>query len=137
MGKRKSSLPPLSESQQEIMDIVWEQGEVSVSDVRQVLESRREVARNTDRTPLERMEEKGWLKHRVDGRSYIYSATHQRASTIGQKVVEVLDQVCGGSPEALMTALLDYRGFNPRELDSIRKMLSDAKSQSAESAGLK
>lgn len=131
MGKRKSDLPALSESQREIMDIVWERGEVSVSDVRKVLGQRRDVARNTVRTLLERMEEKGWLKHRMDGRTYIYSATHRRESTIGQKVIEVLDQACGGSPEALMTALLDYRGLNPTELGAIRKMLNDAKVRAA------
>ena len=132
MRKRKTDLPPLSDSQQEIMDIVWERGEVSVSDVREVLAQRRVVARNTVRTLLERMEEKGWLKHRIDGRTYIYSATHQRESTIGQKVVEVLDQVCGGSPEALMTALLDYRGLSSKELGVIRKMLNAAKTQTDE-----
>jgi len=132
MGKRKSKLPPLSEAQQEIMDIVWEQGEVSVSNVRAVLEQRRKVARNTVRTLMERMEEKGWLRHRIDGRTYLYRATHRQESTIGQKVVEVLDNVCGGSPEALMTALLDYRGLSAKELARIRNLLNDAQSKAAD-----
>jgi len=130
MAKRKPALPPLSDAQREIMEIVWQLGEASVSDVRNVLEQRREVARNTVRTLLERTEEKGWLKHRIEGRTYIYIATHRRESTVGQKVVEVLDQVCGGSPEALMTALLDYRGLSSNELTRIRQMLSDAKTHS-------
>ena len=128
--RHKPDLPSLSEAQQEIMEIVWERGEASVSDVRSVLESRRDVARNTVRTLLERMEEKGWLKHRIDNRTYVYSAAHPRESTIGQKVMDVLDQVCGGSPETLMTALLDYRGLKAKELARVRKMLNDAKAVS-------
>lgn len=49
---------------------------------------------------------------------------------MGQKVVEVIDQVCGGSPETLMTALLDYRGLTPAELKRIREMLDVAKGKS-------
>ena len=125
-GKRRE-LPPLSPAQREIMEIVWELGEVSARDVREVLSRQRDVARNTVRTLLERMEEKGWLTHREDGRTYLYSAIQPQLVTIGQKVVEVLDNVCGGSPEALVTALLDYRGLTDSELRRIRAMLDDAK----------
>ena len=127
MARRRLELPPLSPAQREIMEIVWERGEVSARDVRAVLSRQRDVARNTVRTLLERMEEKGWLTHREDGRTYLYSATQPRHATIGQRVVEVLDTVCGGSPETLVTALLDYRGLTGSELRRIRAMLDEAK----------
>lgn len=111
------------------MEIIWEHGELSAKDVRQILSSSRELARNTVRTLLERMEEKGWLTHREDGRTYLYSATQARQTTIGQKVVEVLEDVCGGSPEELMTALLDYRGLTAAEMKRIRKMLDGARAK--------
>ena len=50
-----------------------------------------------------------------------------REASIGQKVLEVIDHVCGGSPEELVTALLDYRGLTPQELKRIRTMLDEAK----------
>ena len=127
MSKKRRELPPLSPAQREIMEIVWELGEVSARDVRAVLSRQRDVARNTVRTLLERIEEKGWLTHREDGRTYLYSAIQPRQATVGQKVVEVLDTVCGGSPEALVTALLDYRGLTDTEVTRIRAMLADAK----------
>lgn len=129
MAKSSPQLPPLSEAQREIMEVVWDHGEVSARSVRETLSARdRDVARNTVRTLLERMEEKGWLKHRQQGRTYLYSATHPREATNGRKVIEVLDQICGGSPEALMTALIDYRGLSEAELDRIRGMLDAAAS---------
>ena len=82
------------------MDIIWERGEVSASEVRRVLSGTREVARNTVRTLLERMEEKGWITHREEGRTFLYSAAQPRQATIGQKVQEVIETVCGGSAEA-------------------------------------
>jgi predicted transcriptional regulator len=73
------------------------------------------------------MEEKGWITHREDGRTFLYSAAQPRQVTIGQKVQQVVETVCGGSAEALVTALLDYRGLNPQELERIRQMLARAR----------
>ena len=127
MAAKRPTLPGLSQSQREIMEIVWDRGEVSAIEVRDILSQKRDLAKNTVRTLLDRMEEKGWLKHREDGRTYLYSAAQPREASIGQKVLEVVEQVCGGSPEELVTALLDYRGLSPQELKRIRTMLDEAK----------
>ena len=127
MATKRPTLPGLSQSQREIMEIVWDRGEVSAIEVRDILSKKRDLAKNTVRTLLDRMEEKGWLKHREDGRTYLYSAAQPRETSIGQKVLEVVEHVCGGSPEELVTALLDYRGLSPQELKRIRTMLDEAK----------
>lgn len=133
MGNRPPELPALSEAQREIMEIIWDAGEASAREVREVLLQSRDVAKNTVRTLLERMEQKGWLVHRELGRTFLYSAAKPREATVGQQVMAMIDQVCGGSPEALMTALLQYRGLNAAELKRIRKMLDTAKSRSSKS----
>jgi BlaI family transcriptional regulator, penicillinase repressor len=115
----------LSAAEREVMEVVWERGEVTAREARDAL--RRDVARNTVRTLLERMEEKGWVTHREVGRAYVYRATRPREESIGRKVRDVIDTFCGGSPETLVAALLDYRGLRPGELQRIRKMLQDAK----------
>ena len=135
MPRRPTQLPELSPAQREIMEIIWNLGEASVSDVRAKLPKDRRAARNTVRTLLERMEQKGWLNHREDGRTYVYSPSQPRRASIGQRVVEVIDDVCGGSPEALVTALLDYRGLTHGELQRIRSLLNEAKSKKANTRG--
>jgi predicted transcriptional regulator len=132
MAKKRRELPELTPAQGEIMEIVWERGEVSASEVRRVLARTRKVARNTVRTLLERMEGKGWITHREEGRTFLYSAAQARQVTIGQKVREVVETVCGGSAEALVTALLDYRGLDSRELERIRLMLAQARATKKE-----
>jgi len=132
MSKKRIEQPELTPAQGEIMEIVWELGEVSASEVRQVLARTRAVARNTVRTLLERMEEKGWITHREDGRTFLYSAAQPRQASIGQKVQEVVETICGGSAEALVTALLDYRGLSSGELDRIRLMLAQARATKKE-----
>jgi predicted transcriptional regulator len=124
--KKQADLPDLSPAQGEIMEIVWERGEVTANEVRRVLARTRSVARNTVRTLLERMEAKGWLTHRAEGRTFLYAAARPRNESIGQKVREMVETVCGGSPETLVAALLDYRGLRPEELKRIRQLLDEA-----------
>ena len=123
----RPDLPDLSPAQREIMEIVWQRGEVTAAEVRRALNSTRTVARNTVRTLLERMEDKGWLEHRVEGRTFLYMAARPRQVTVGQKVREVVETVCGGSPEMMVAALIDYRGLRPGELTRIRRLLDQAK----------
>ncbi len=132
MSKKRQEIPELTPAQGEIMEIIWELGEVSATGVRRVLAQTRPVARNTVRTLLERMEEKGWITHREDGRTFLYRAARPRHASIGQKVREIIETVCGGSPEALVTALLDYRGLSHGELARIRQMLAKARATKGE-----
>jgi BlaI family penicillinase repressor len=115
------------------MDCIWEHGELSVSEVRAALQPRPRVARNTVRTLLARMERKGWLKHREAGRTYFYSAKQPKQATVGEKIADVVERVCGGSPETLMAALIDFRGLTNGELDRIHQMIDRARNESARS----
>ena len=135
MTVKRPALPSLSQSQREIMEIVWDRGEVSAIEVREILSAKRDLAKNTVRTLLERMEAKGWLKHRENGRTYVYAAAQQREASIGQKVLEVVEHLCGGSPETLVTALLDYRGLRPEELKRIRQLLDQAQAGKGRKGG--
>lgn len=122
-------LPPLSTAQREVMEVIWDQREAGVMDVTRILNADRPVARNTVRTLLERMEEKGWLQHRTAGRSFLYSATVPREESLGQRVLDMVDKACGGNPEKLMMALIEYRGLSDAEAQRIRSMLDAARSK--------
>ena len=121
MAKTDSS--PLTDAQREIMEIVWERGEVTVSEVRDALAERRELARNTVQTMIVRLEDKGWLKHRVTGRAFVYSANRPRTVSLGAKVAQMVDRLFAGSPEEMVTALIEYRGLSPEEALRIRAMI--------------
>ena len=115
MSKKRPEMPELTPAQGEIMEIIWELGEVSATGVRRVLARTRPVARNTvphaDRT--NGRERLGLRIARTAGPS---STRRPGPGTpqSGRKVREIIETVCGGSPEALVTALLDYRGLQPR-----------------------
>ena len=128
----KADASPLTEAQREIMEVVWERGEVTVSEVRTALAQRRAVARNTVQTMMVRLEEKGWLKHREQGRTFLYFAAREKAVSLGARVAQMVDRLFAGSPEDMVTALIEYRGLTDDESQRIRQMIEQAESQSPE-----
>ena len=118
--------PPLTESQRQIMEIVWQRGEVTVSEVRDALADHRDLARNTVQTMIVRLEEKGWLRHREEGRTYIYSADRPQTASLGARVAQMVDRLFAGSPEEMVTAFIEYRGLSPEEARRIRGMINEA-----------
>lgn len=125
MKKRSRQLPPaLSEAQMEIMEIVWQAEEVTVADVWKTLSNRRSVSRNTIQTLMARLDERGWLQHRADGKTFFYRAAHQRQAAQRQLVNGLVQSAFGGSADGLVMALLD-NGVTEEEARRIRNLIEN------------
>jgi predicted transcriptional regulator len=119
-GQTESKLTP---AQFEIMNLFWEHGELGVAQVRELLNSRRTVARNTVQTMLTRLAEKGWLKARAKGNAFYFCAAKPRESTLRGMLGQLLDGAFGGSPSGMMMALMESRRISPAEARRIREMI--------------
>lgn len=119
-------LPALSDAQTEIMNVVWEEGEVTLAQVYNILAVRRELARNTVQTQLTRLVEKGWLLYRTEGKTFYYRATVPREAAQIRVVQRMVDAVFGGSTEGLVMTLLDGRKLSKAEADRIRALIERA-----------
>jgi predicted transcriptional regulator len=117
---------PLTAAQRQIMEIVWQRGEVTVAEVRDVLRAERDLARNTVQTMMVRLEERGWLKHREAGRTFLYSTNRPKKEYLGAKVSQMVDRFFAGSPEKMVNALIEYRGLSSDEAKRIRKIINEA-----------
>lgn len=133
MAKPGEELPPLSEAQLEIMHVVWDGGEVTVTDVWTELARRRPVARNTVLTLMDRLEKKGWLRRRADGQTHYYTAAAARTATLGQVVHRLVDAAFAGSADALVLALLEGRGVTDEEARRIRQLIDRARRKGKQS----
>jgi BlaI family penicillinase repressor len=118
-------LPPLSETQLEIMSVVWERGEATVSEVWKTLAAQRSVARNTVQTMMVRLEEKGWLWCSSEGHAFRYRAARPREDVLGVMVERLVDAAFGGSAEGLVLALLNGRGVTSTEVERIRRIIDE------------
>lgn len=128
MAKQKKPTG-LTRAQLAVMDLIWESGEASVSDVWRELSKHRTIARNTVQTTLVRLEEKGFLKHRTVGNAFRYAATAPRKKTVKQMLRSLLNGAFQGSTEGLMMALLEEAPPSDDELKRIRKKLNQLPKQ--------
>lgn len=126
---------PLSAMQMEIMQIVWLLGEASVASVSRELSKKRTLARNTILTLLTRLEKKGWLRHRQEGNTYIYTATADRHGTLREMVSRMVDTVFAGSAEGLVMALLEGRGISTEEATRIETIIDRARTRNKGTKG--
>jgi BlaI family transcriptional regulator, penicillinase repressor len=125
----RRSEPKITPAQLEIMNLIWEHGELGVAEVWDILAQRRKVARNTVQTTLTRLVQKGWLRTRVVRNSFRFRAAQPRKATLRQMVRQLLDTAFGGSPSNLVTALLEGRPLSPEEAARIRKLIERAEGE--------
>jgi BlaI family transcriptional regulator, penicillinase repressor len=110
---------PLSDLERQLMQIVWKRGKASAAGIQQALAVHRPLKDSTIRTVLMRLEEKGYIQHEIDGRTYIYSCLEPPGSVAGQAVKQIVDRFCHGSLESLLAGMVDDQLVNTVELQRI------------------
>jgi predicted transcriptional regulator len=121
--KRKRSLHGLGDLQAEVMEIVWNRGEATVSQVHGVISQRRKVTYTTALVAMQKLEKKGWLTHRREGRAYVYRARRSREAAVAGLLQEICKQAFGGDPRLLLSHLLEEQPMSDEELADLRKLI--------------
>ena len=115
----------LSGLQLAILRILWDAGEATVNQVHDGLTPRRKLAPTTVATLLKRLEKRGLLAHRMEGRQFVYRPLVS-ADEIGQSMVtELRDDLFAGKASDLVAHLLASRDIAPGDLAHIKKMIED------------
>lgn len=119
----KRSLDDLGELQSAVMNAVWDLGEATVVQVRDRLAADKELAYTTVLSVLQKLEKTGWLKHRTDGRSYVYLPKRSRDDAGKSALRQFTERLFGGDPLVVFEHLLDDDRLTAAELAELRKML--------------
>lgn len=130
----KSDLPPLTAPQLEIMHLLWEREEATVTDVWQVLSADREVARNTVLTVVDRLAKRGWLEKKPIANTHLYRPTISREEALGTVVERLVDTAFAGSADRMVMALLDGRGVTADEASRIRDLIDASRKKKSKKA---
>ncbi|MBL8817265.1 MAG: BlaI/MecI/CopY family transcriptional regulator [Planctomyces sp.] len=119
-------MPPrtgLSKAELEIARIVWQLKGASVRQVFESLPSGRDIDFSTVQTYLRRLEEKGYLNVRLDGRNRVYSPKVKPQTVIRETVSEMVDLLFGGETMPLMKHLVEERQFSSNDIHQLRELL--------------
>ena len=119
------AMPDLGELELEVMQLVWEAGEVTADQVRERLS--RKPKESTVRTVLRRLEGKGYVSHTVDGRTYVFRAANARQDVAAQAVKRIVSWFCNGSVEEVLVGMADARMLDADTLKQLAKRIEAAK----------
>ena len=107
----------LTAREAEIMDRLWELGEASAEQIRARLSG--DPHDSTVRTMLRILEDKGFVGHQRDGKSFIYRPLIQRDKVQRKTLGHVIRQFFSGSPQDLVLRLLEDEHLSPAELQEL------------------
>lgn len=113
----------LGELERDILSIVWRLGSVTAEQVREDLG--RPLKDSTIRTVLRRLEEKGYLTHSLDNRTFLYRPAESRQRVAGRAVKRIVDWFCEGSVEALLVGMVDSQVLDRAELQRLAARIAD------------
>lgn len=121
-------MPPqqLGKLQLAIMRVLWRHGEATVADVHKALEPSHGLAPTTIATMLKKMEAKGAVAHRAEGRRFIYRAAVAEGDVRRSMVSDLTERLFGGSAAALASHLLDSHEVDSTELNELQRKLAEA-----------
>lgn len=117
----------LSELQLATMRVLWERGEGTAADVQRALRRSRGLAVTTVATLLNRLEKRGVVAHRVDGRAFVYRATISEHDVRRSTLRSVLRHLFRGDPGALLSHLVSHADVGEDDIVTMRKLLTDAR----------
>lgn len=126
MTKRISAAPvrpPLTDLENAVMRAVWDKGPSSVETVHQVISRTRSLKEGTTRTLLRRLEQKGYLKHEEQDRAYIYTAVEPARSMAARAVRQIVDRLCQGSFEELVSGLVESKAMSNAEMEKLEEFV--------------
>lgn len=121
----KKSLTPLGETEMEVLHHVWNLGEATVKDVRKRILEHREVAYTTIMTVMKNLSDKGYLKYRKDGVTYVYSSAQEPESVRTNLIKDLVSKVFKGSPKQLVQTLVSSEELSEAEFSEIKEMIED------------
>lgn len=114
-----------TESELEILNILWAKGLSTVREVHEVLEQSKEAGYTTTLKLMQIMHEKGMLKRDTSSKTHVYEAIVSQQQTQGQILKRMIDTVFNGSATQMVMQALGNHKANAEELEQIKKYLEE------------
>ena len=114
----------LGELERSILSVVWRRSPINAEQVREELG--RPLKDSTIRTVLRRLEEKGYLAHSMDDRTFVYRPAQTRQRVAGRAAKRIVAWFCEGSVEALLVGMVDSKVLDQAELQRLADRIAKA-----------
>jgi BlaI family transcriptional regulator, penicillinase repressor len=116
-----------TERELEILKILWERGEASVRDVYEQMRETASIVQNTVQAFLRTMEEKGLVRHRVTGRTFVYKPVAPREQTTRRLTSQFVQHVFDGAIDQVVETLFSHRTPTDAELARLEELVAEVR----------
>ena len=123
---KPARLKNLGDAEQQVMDYFWTHGPSTSEACREALASSRPMKDSTIRTVLRRLEEKGYLAHEIEGRTFVYKASDARQNVAVRAVKGIIDRFCGGSAEQLVLGMVNGAVLDRKQLERLTRKIAES-----------
>src|SRR5580692_6316401 len=123
MARKKS--PHFTDAELKLMEVLWDKGSATVSDVLEGLDTKPPLAYSTVITTLRILETKGYVSHKKEGRAFTYQPLIGRDEARQSAITHLLQRLFEGSPELLVTSLFEDRKISAAEMKRLRALIED------------
>lgn len=121
-GKRGTA-QVLGELQTAVMEILWKVPDLTVTEVEQKLQKKREIAHTTVATTLDRMHRKGFLRREKQGKAFVYSPRYSKDEFERGVAEEVLSGLLSQFTEPALSAFIELVGEDGDKLDQLEELI--------------
>lgn len=119
----KCQLRTISPAETEILRLVWQLRAATVQQVCDSLPAARNIAYATVQTLLRRLEKKGYLKHRAEGKAHVFSPAAKQEAVITRSVNDFLGRLFGGDPIPLMHYLAEHGKITAEDIETLKRLI--------------
>jgi len=126
-----SKRPAVAKSELEVAKLVWQLGQASVRQVLDALPAQRGLDFKTVQTYLRRLEAKGYLRSRREGRAKVYVARVRPEQVLREVIDDFVHRLFGGETIPLFQHLIEDRGLSDAEIEQLRAMLDRLEDQTS------
>lgn len=124
MARKKS--PTLTEAELRLMEVLWDKGSATVSDVVDGLPKRLSLAYSTVLTTLRILEQKGYVRHTEEGRAFVYHPLVNRSEARRSAIKYMMSRFFNDSPELLVLNILENEDIDADELKRLKEMIDQS-----------
>jgi predicted transcriptional regulator len=123
VARKKSA--GLTDGELRLMEVLWERGAATVSDVVEALPKSLPLHYSTVLTTMRILEKKGYLKHVKEGRAFVYKPVVDKEEAREGAVSQLLRRFFEGSPELLVLSLVEGKKIDAEEFGRIQKRIAE------------
>lgn len=119
------NIPQISEAEFEVMKIIWKYAPINTNEVTEKLTHTTDWNPKTIQTMLKRLVAKNALTYSKESRVFVYTPLISEAEYLRQKRTSFLDRYFQGNMMSMLSSYLEEETLSPKELEELRKLLSD------------